>query len=471
MRTLLLLILVLGSTLAICQKEGNIWYFGNLSGLDFNKNPPQVLKNSRMASPYTGSSSISDNNGNLLFYTNGISVWNKNHQIMENGTDLFGHKSCDQSALIVKQPLNDSLYYIFTTDYNEGFIWPDTFNRGVNYSIVNIKLNNGLGKVISKNINILKATTQKIAAIRHKNGKDVWIIIPQFFTNNIYSYLLTDEGINFTPEISITENKEKMGSGGCLKGSPNGNYIARIGVGFYIEEIFKFDNSTGKIFNYLTISRPLDCSRSSSVEFSPDESKLYLSYWMADNKSPSYILQYNLNVGSPDEIIKSQILVGTYPRCFTSCALLTGPDLKIYVANYNYIGIINSPNENGLKCNYIDSAFYLDTRWCNQLPNLINDYYIKTITDLYNFNSDSNNEISIYPNPAFNGSQLVLKGSYDQIEKVKIMNIHGCEICSYNNVNSTELILNNMLLNSGSYYAIIYTSSGKISVKKFVIVD
>lgn len=465
MRAILLLIVVFGTTKAFCQKEGNIWYFGHNVGLDFNHNPPIVLNNSKM---YTGAScsTISDKKGMLLFYTDGVTVWNKNHQCMENGTGLFGHKYSTQTALIVKQPLNDSLYYIFTTDHNEGFIWPDTFNRGVNYSIVNIKLNNGLGKVVIKNINILKSSTQKIAAIRHRNGKDVWIITPQFFTTNIYSYLLAAEGINFTPVISITKNKEIMGSGGCLKGSPDGDYLVKVNTGSYYD-IFKFDNSTGLIFNYITILRPADCSRGSSAEFSTDESKLYLSSYMADNKSPAYITQYNLKAGSPKEIEASGIIVGTFPCCTHANTLLMGPDLKIYVSNFNYIGVINSPDEIGSKCKYKDSSICFDNRWVQNFPNLINDYYrpLKTETNKVS----SQDDLMIYPNPVLNGSSFILKSNHEQMEMVKIIDIKGSEICNYNHLYKSELILNSTRFNAGTYYAVIYTSN-RNTIRKFVII-
>ena len=74
------LILLLISPISYAQKEGNIWYFGNNAGLDFNTNPPTVLSNGAMHAP-EGSSSISDATGNFLFYTDGASIWNRNHQM------------------------------------------------------------------------------------------------------------------------------------------------------------------------------------------------------------------------------------------------------------------------------------------------------------------------------------------------------------------------------------------------------
>src|SRR5688572_15782308 len=89
------------------QKERNIWYFGNKAGLDFNTSPPSVLNNSQMNTD-EGSASIADAQGNLLFYTNGENIWNKNHQVMANGSGLMGSFSTSQSALIIKRPGSNS---------------------------------------------------------------------------------------------------------------------------------------------------------------------------------------------------------------------------------------------------------------------------------------------------------------------------------------------------------------------------
>ncbi|WP_282053397.1 hypothetical protein [Maribacter luteus] len=82
------------------QNENKIWYFGENAGLDFNTSPPTVLTNSAMIAP-EGCSSIADTNGDLLFYTNGETIYNRNHQPMVNGIGLNGNVSSSQSVLIV----------------------------------------------------------------------------------------------------------------------------------------------------------------------------------------------------------------------------------------------------------------------------------------------------------------------------------------------------------------------------------
>src|SRR5256885_14257908 len=111
----LLIIFSLFTENSFAQKEANIWYFGNYGGVDFNSGSPVVLTNSAM-SAFEGCTSIANHNGQLLFYTDGMSVWNKNHQIMYNGMGLDGNSSSTQSGVIVPQPGagNGNIYYIFT---------------------------------------------------------------------------------------------------------------------------------------------------------------------------------------------------------------------------------------------------------------------------------------------------------------------------------------------------------------------
>src|SRR4051812_28817212 len=77
----------------------NIWYFSTGAGLNFNTSNPTVLTNGNGVS-YDQTSTICDASGNLLFYTDGITVWNKLHAVMVNGSGLMGTNTAGQCALI-----------------------------------------------------------------------------------------------------------------------------------------------------------------------------------------------------------------------------------------------------------------------------------------------------------------------------------------------------------------------------------
>ena len=92
---LLTSILLLNSLIAVSQKENNIWYFGNRAGLDFNSGTPVNLNNGKLLS-IEGCTSICNASGQLLFYSNGMKVWNRNHQVMQNGNNLKGNVTSTQ---------------------------------------------------------------------------------------------------------------------------------------------------------------------------------------------------------------------------------------------------------------------------------------------------------------------------------------------------------------------------------------
>ena len=162
------LLIIIGciSLQALAQKEGNIWYFGSYAGLDFNSGSPVPLTNGALNTA-EGCATISDANGNLLFYTDGSTIWNKNHVTMPNGTGLLGNSTSTQAGLIIKQPGSANLYYVFSifTDFA--------------YSIVDMNLQSGNGDVVAGSKNIVIAggvNSEKQCATKHANGTDVWKI-------------------------------------------------------------------------------------------------------------------------------------------------------------------------------------------------------------------------------------------------------------------------------------------------------
>src|SRR5262245_45104469 len=97
---------------ASAQCEANNWYFGRYLGLGFNSGSAIPL-NDGMLNTTEGVATISDAAGNLLFYTDGIKIWNRVHQVMPNGSGLFGNPSSSQSAVIVPKIGDPTRYYVF----------------------------------------------------------------------------------------------------------------------------------------------------------------------------------------------------------------------------------------------------------------------------------------------------------------------------------------------------------------------
>lgn len=369
------------------QKEANIWYFGDHAGLDFSSGSPVALTNSAMWQS-EGVATISDSQGNLLFYTNGIVVYNKNHEIMDNGTGLLGGSSSTQSCIIVPQPMSNNLFYIFTVPQEIG-------TDGLRYSMVDINLNGGLGAITTKNIFLIQPMEEKVTAVLHSNKVDIWVITHTWNSSSFYCYLVTATGINPTPVISdVGTYHSGSDTHGYLRASPCGNKLAITIRPINSLELFDFDNSNGSISNPLTF--PSVFQHPYGIEFSPDESRLYLS----DYGSSSKVYQYNLNAGTPAEIFASITLIGTVPTTHNG-ALQIGPDDKIYssynndISGHEYLGVIHSPNELGTACNFEVDGLYLNGgEAIFGLPNFIQSYFC--ITQNFNYLPDCYGDTTVF---------------------------------------------------------------------------
>jgi|GEM_PF-2581442 len=359
----------------ICQ-QGNNWYFGFNAGVTFNTNPPTALTVSSM---YTneGCASISDNYGNLLFYTDGITIYNKNHQIMMNGDNLLGDFSATQSALLVQQPGNDSIYYVFTSPAGE-----TALRGGYNYNIININRNAGEGEVILKNQFIFGKATERLTAARDANGKDVWIILKEFNTNKFLSYKLDCSGFNATPVISQVGDPI-FSIAGYMRVSNDGNYLA-VAMAGTIEpyvNIYKFDNSTGVISQPIHI--PVKVA-TYGLEFSPDSKLLYATNY------PDFSGIYQFSLGAYDSVnIASSKLFFDLGK--NVAALQTGPDGKIYVSrpSTKLLAAIENPNVYGSGCNFRDSAVILTKECRAGLPNFLANQLVNLNTNIsYTVNTD-----------------------------------------------------------------------------------
>ena len=344
-------------------KEANMWYFANHHGLDFNQgSPPEVLSNGQTyLLGRTTSACISDSNGNLLFYSDGVTIWNKNHVVMQNGDNIGGHTH--QCGVIVPLPGSPNIYYFFSFNGPVGQGYANLI-----YSVIDMSLDNGLGGVVDgkKSIPVWNYVNQ-ITAVSHANGHDFWVITHGYYSDFYFSFLVTSDGLNTTPVASNAGSQ--IQSGGILKVSPNGEKIAlskHSGSYYDFFELLDFDNETGIIDDSNIVRKTT--IRTYGIEFSPDNSKFY-SYG-----GGNWFFQYDLNAGTPQQILDSEVSLITEP--FPPGALQIGPDGKIYCCTGSYyLGVIHEPNESGLACNFELEAIYMNG-WISSegLPTFIQSY-------------------------------------------------------------------------------------------------
>jgi len=348
------------SFLAITQassqagKEANMWHFGVNAAVDFNSGAPVAVFGSALSS-IEGTSTVCDGvTGALLFYTDGITVYNSQNNIMPNGTGLHGHSSSTQCGLIVRLPGSTHTYYVFSVDQLAG-------TNGIKYSLVDMTLAGGLGDVTTKNVPLMAPTSEKVTAVRHCNGIDYWILTHKFNSDTIYAFLLTSTGIGppAKSKVGMTAGGSTTNARGEMKLSPDGSRLA-VAYDWLGAELYDFDNSTGIVSNPITLTTGV---QRYGVCFSPDGSKLYMtSGWQGKD-----IIQYDL---ASANIPASAVTVGTTSATYAG-SLQNGPDGKMYVATYGLstLGRINDPNALAPACNYVDIAFNVGNvvRW--GLPN------------------------------------------------------------------------------------------------------
>ncbi len=397
MKIRLLYVIILYSSISWSQNQANWWFFGGNAGLDFNTGTP-VPNDLGQLSTTEGCAVISDACGSLLFYTDGITVWNRNHTVMPNGNGLLGDPSSTQSALVIPLPESNNLYYVFTV----GDVAPIV---GLNYSIVDMTLNNGLGDVIagSKNTNLLPDSAEKIAAAVSRNGDAAWIISytqgfnPVLF-DTFYAFKLTASGIDTNATvISPMPNVQADDRRGYLRISPDGNRLAMMtqlpitpnvagqtGRGAWL---FDFNNDTGVVSNQQRLDIPLTL-QVYGTEFSPDSSKLYvdantIANGMAGDRS---LFQFDLN--DPTFASNPVIIYNTDPLDpaddVARGALQIAPDNKIYYTRKDteWLSVIENPNATAGAINFINNGVQVspNTLVDEGLPPFYNAFFNPSFT-------------------------------------------------------------------------------------------
>ena len=352
---LIICLFIFCTTTLFAQKEANNWIFGFSNLLDFNTDPPtpDVL-------PFfdffieRNSVSMSNGEGELIFYSDGFSVTDKNGDPMPNS---FGLQSDPNSAshpvFAIPKPNTSEEYYLITSTLFQG-------NGGMSWSEINMTLNNNAGDVTSnKNILLTSNSVGKITAVQHENLTDIWVIGHEWNTSSYKAWLATENGFE-NPVISnggtFISDANFVNGFGQIKTSPDGRRIAAVYQGLNIVEIFDFDNATGQMTHKATLNTLI---QPYGVEFSPNGRFLYVS--QNGSNFLSGLRQYDLEAGNASQIQNSTIILGVnFPT--EAGGLQLGPDGKIYVITFAFdvsLGVINEPNLSGLACDFDDFGVQL----------------------------------------------------------------------------------------------------------------
>ena len=355
--------------------------------INFGTHTPEVYYHYRKLNMRACNASLCDSLGNLLAYTNGCDIAGADDEIIEGGDTInagyvnylqcrqygYGYSSGIQSALML--PIPDTTGIIFT--FHEHLIYTyNPFNVITDkllYSVVDMQQNNGQGKVTAKDVPLVTGSLSYggLTAVKHANGRDWWVVVPDFSGNVFHIFKLTRQGITETLIQTIGIVPNAMGEGyGQVVFSPDGSRLYRTNP-YNPVMVYDFDRTTGIFTGFSTIAYNYGSSvkGETGCALSPNGRFLYLSV-------REHV--YQLDLQSPN-ISASQTLVATWdgyaaplPTLFWQCQL--GPDCKIYIKTTDMpcYHVIHHPDEPGLACNVEQRGLALPTPSGSSMPSFPN---------------------------------------------------------------------------------------------------
>ncbi|EON76895.1 hypothetical protein ADIS_2556 [Lunatimonas lonarensis] len=349
------------------DQTNNIWYFGDGAGLDFNPDPddpdapvPRPIPSRHPRNIPAGVTTVSDQAGQVLFFTDGETVWDLNGNPMQNGLDIGGDPQSAGSVIAVPVASDETLFYLFTTRRGADG------NSVVSFSMVDIKGNNddGVGNVVTKNNFLFSSSTEHSAALNA--GDTTWVAFHEAGNNTFRMYPVSGQGIG-QPVFSSVGGVHSFGSSsGVMKFSGDGSRLAITFQegGMNKLQIFDFDQNTGELTEFALLDLGTD-GDVYGLEFSTDNTRVYVSY---RNGGPGVEEFYLSSVEETDDSDPDNPVTTRCQECFDSAverreieqcilasraaisqtgglplgALQVGPDGQIYVAvvGSNQIGQI-----------------------------------------------------------------------------------------------------------------------------------
>jgi len=378
---------------SFAQHNDNVWLIGyggppsgddfGISMLRFDDGNVKVLEVPMgYYEFYLNTCVFSDSTGKLFAYFNGFDLQNAAHKIMQNGKGFdveieenFQYYSDDavvQGSLFLEWPNHpDSVLFLYIGQaYIEGGI--GYVSKNFSYALIDQKANNGLGKVILREQDILMDTIAygHTTIVKHANGRDWWVPIREANSNRVYYFLVTPNGIKQVKRQTISF--PSFNGAGQSVFSPDGRHFATFnGIsdkkGAYLD-VFDFDRCAG----YLSNQRQLvfQTGKPGGVAFSPNSRYLYMT--IRDT-----LIQYDMD--APDlEASRKTIAVressgGLFQATYFSAQL--APDQRIYISATNgiqYLHVIDNPDEAGASCGFREKGLKLPTYNQSSMPNFPN---------------------------------------------------------------------------------------------------
>jgi gliding motility-associated-like protein len=338
-------------------KEHSTWAYDKCL-IDFRTQPTDIIANAPWS--FECYSQWCDEDGDLLLYLSGTRVFNRNHQLMPGGNLNIALAASSTHGIILPWPGSDSLYLVIAPESEDSHTGP----KALYYAVVDLSLAGGLGAVVGSKQALMTPSSERVAAVRHCNGRDWWLLGRSADSNTWYAWPITPDGIQ-PPVISQVGFEAQFQSGWCsssagqLHISPDGRKVAISyarnlcqGGNQFLVELLDFSTATGALANARTVAQASLAGY--GVQFSPDNTKLYYSSHQGSGGGGEL---YQVDLLTPDMRTVQIFPPSATPTLWTnaSSGLATGPDGRIYASDYTqpWLHIIADPNEPGEACNYI----------------------------------------------------------------------------------------------------------------------
>lgn len=272
--------------------------------------------------------------GELLFYSNGCEVRGANGQQLENGQNLnpgmlhdwvceIGY-TVPRGMMALRMPENPDRWILLhlggSYDAVRKLIYGPFY-----FSEIDMAANGGSGAIVSKNNILEEGELEPFAVVRHGNGRDWWVVIPEYGTSNYQIWLLSPQGISQFAQQSIGPaiGCRRVGSSVF---SADGSKYARTNNCLAVS--FDFDRCSGVFSNPVMLERPPHTIGGGGLAFSENNRWLYAT---------SSLCIFRADLGSPvpflDSLFKQPYFEGVSEYVFgTSLAYLqAAPDGKLYL--------------------------------------------------------------------------------------------------------------------------------------------
>jgi len=383
---------------SLASHEADRWFFGQNAGLDFRTQDPEADITNYLLNVPTSPAVMADSMGNILFYTDGIRVYDRLGNLMPNGDGLHGFAGYTMPVLIVPKPGSDTIYYIFTTHRPKQNANDPQTVFGLEYNEVNLNRNGGLGDITRKNKVLLQPeVSSKLSAVLNSNGVDYWVIAHKFNSNEFCSFAVTSNGVDTSNYVKSNIGTVHSAPGetnngiGFMKISPDGTKLALSILGSDIYEIYDFNAASGRVTNAISSSPVFN--NAYGVEFSPDSKYFYgtatpIPLPGTDTiPDSSFVFQFDVSLGN--SIFSSYAIIAFDTLGSYYGGIQLGTDGRIYVSRSPYgnasLSVIRNPKRPGAACNFTVNALDLQGKKSRfGFPNFMQSYFDLPHFDLEN---------------------------------------------------------------------------------------